>query len=117
MPVDNDRTLSVNAERAFAACYSAAMRPGHDSTGQSRASFLVRHHSGSHLKANSHHSVPGGGCGKHPPERATVLRQGPHRKLALHAQAWQLLKLLCPLLYQFQTKFYIQSWHLHLELH
>lgn len=49
--------------------------------------------------------------------QATVLRQGPHRELALQAQALKLLKLLCPLLHQFQAKFYLQSWHLHLELH
>lgn len=45
-----------------------------------------------------------------------VLRQGPNRKLALHAQILQLLAPLCPLLHQFQTEFHPQSRHLHLQL-
>lgn len=67
MPAEGDGTPSVNAEQAFTACRSAAIRPGHNSTGQSRASFQVRHHSGSHLEASSHHSVRSGGYEKPPP--------------------------------------------------
>lgn len=62
MSVDHERMLSVNAEKAF-----AALRPGHDSTGHSRASPLMKHHSGSHLKAKRHHSVPVRGCDEPPP--------------------------------------------------
>lgn len=46
--------------------------------------------------------------------RTHPLREGPDWELALHGQAWQLLKPLCFLLHEFQTKFNPQFWHLQL---
>lgn len=83
MPVDDDNTLSVNAERAVAACYS-----GQDMTVQVKAELCFWYDTTAvviivylaeavvSLLLNRIH-VP-----------ATVLRQGPHRQLALHGQAW-----------------------------
>lgn len=57
----------------------------------------------------SHFSSPSHLCLSHRVKAGVLLRAG------LHGHAWQLLKLLCPLSHQFQTKFYPKSWHLQLR--